>query len=133
MKQHEPAVRFEGRVRDGIEREIVQASGSEVGGILLGRHEGDEVVVEDFEPVPCEHRFGRYYFLSDEDLRGLAESVEWFRALPASQAESGLEVLGFYRSRARPDSSWNERDEDLMRRFFADSGSLLVLVKSEPQ
>jgi hypothetical protein len=132
MKQHEAAVRFGVRVREAIRGETIQAAGSEVGGILLGRHEGDEVVIDDFEPVPCEHRFGRYYFLSDEDLRGLAESVEWFRALPASHAERGLEVLGFFRSRARPGSSWNERDEELMRRFFADSGSLLVLVKCDP-
>jgi len=129
---NQPVVKFEGRVRDGINWEILHASGSEVGGILLGRHSADKVLVEDFEPVPCEHRLGRYYLLSDQDLRGLAESVEWFRALPARHAESGLAVLGFYRSQSRPDASWNERDEDLMRRFFADSGSLLVLLKPNP-
>jgi len=128
----QPIVKFASRVKDGIRREILEASGVEVGGILLGRRAADQVLVEDFEPAPCEHRLGRSYLLSDEDLRGLAESVEWFRALPASQAGEGLEVLGFYRSRVRTDSSWHERDEDLMRRFFSDSGSLLVLLRPNP-
>jgi hypothetical protein len=129
MIEHPTAVKFDSRVKDGISREILQAAGSEIGGILLGRRAADQVLVEDFEPVPCQHRFGLSYFLSDEDLRGLAESVEWFRALPASQAGSGLEVLGFYRSQARPDGSWHERDEDLMRRYFAHRGSLLALLR----
>jgi len=127
----QPEVKLANRVSAAIAREILQASGWEVGGILLGRRSADEILVEDFEPVPCEHRLGRHYLLSEQDLEGLAESVEWFRALPASQASSGLEVLGLCRSRARPESSWNEHDEDLMRRFFADSGSLFVLVEQK--
>ena len=43
-----------------------------------------------------------------------------------------LEVLGFYRTQDQPDFSWNERDEDVMRRFFPYTGSLLLLLKPLP-
>jgi hypothetical protein len=124
-------VKFADRVREGLSSEIRHADGFEIGGILLGRQDVEQIVVEDFEPVACEHRLGPAYLLCDDDLRGLSESLAWFRSLPADQAHHGLKVLGFYRSQSRP-ASWHERDEELMRRFFADSGSLLVLLKPEP-
>jgi hypothetical protein len=125
----EPIVSFESRVTSGISIEVLNAfhaapGGIEAGGILLGSRTGEPIVIEDFEPVVCEHYAGPSYVLSDEDLRGLEESVQWFRT-----SEAGLQVLGFYRSQARPDSSIDERDNDLMRRFFADTGSLFLLLK----
>ncbi len=127
----EPGVSFEGRVTSGISLEVLTAfhaqppSGNEAGGILLGTRSGDPILVADFEPVLCEHRFGPCYALSDEDSRGLEESVQWFR----DDQESGLQVLGFYRSHARPDSSIDERDNLLMRRFFPEPGALFLLLK----
>ena len=122
---------FEGRVTGGISREVltafqgVSSGGAETGGILLGSRSGDRILVEDFEPVLCEHRFGPSYVLSDEDLLGLEESVQWFRTTHAGD----LQVLGFYRSQTGPDSSVGDRDNELMRRFFPDSGSLFLLLK----
>jgi ketosteroid isomerase-like protein len=127
----EPIVSFESRVTSGISIEVLNAfhaeppRGKEAGGILLGRPASEPILVEDFEPVLCEHRFGPSYFLSAEDLRGLEESVQWFRTSQAGD----LQVLGFYRSQARPESSIDDRDHELMRRFFADPGSLFLLLK----
>ena len=132
MTRFDPEVKWSSRAHEAIASEILQASGAEIGGILLGRRTADEILVEDFEPVPCSRRLGRYYLLSDEDQQALGESVEWFRALPAEQAANGLEVLGFCRSRARPDSTCNERDKELMQRFFGASGSLFVLAGQGP-
>jgi len=122
-------VRFERRVIDGIAREVRDG---EAGGILLGRcprhgsQQSGELVVEDFEPVLCEHRFGASYRLSEEDLCGLEESLAWFR-----DPRQGLEVLGFYRSRT-DDLPPNEQDGDLMRRFFDAPGLLFLLLKPGP-
>jgi len=102
-------VKFHNRVQDGLGHEVMQAEAS---GILLGRRTADEVTVEDFEPV-------------NEEC-GIQESVDWFRSLP-----QGLDVLGFYRTQTPPDFSWNELDEQTMRRFFDESGSLLLLLKPE--
>jgi hypothetical protein len=126
-----PIVSFERRVTSGISLEVLTAfhrvppQGNEAGGILLGDRSGDPILVADFEPVLCDHRLGPSYLLSDEDLEGLEESVEWFRA---SQSDD-LRILGFYRSHIRADSSIDERDNELMRRFFAESGSLFLLLK----
>ena len=127
----DPTVSFERRVTSGISLEVLAAfhaippSGNEAGGILLGTRSGEPILVADFEPVLCEHRFGPSYALSDEDLRGLEESVQWFRTSPAD----GLQVLGFYRSHVGPDPSIDERDDQLMRRFFPEAGSLFLLLK----
>ena len=129
MIDRRPAVQFEDRVKEGIQGEISHASGSEVGGILLGHRRAESIVVQDFEPVPSEIRVGRSYLLTEAGQRALAESVEWFRGLPANEASSGLSVLGFYRSQARREGSWHERDEGLMRRFFPESGSVFALLR----
>ncbi len=95
---------------EGIEQEVAEAfaavprRGAETGGILLGTRDGDRLVIEDFEPVPCEHRFGPSYRLSDADREGMAESVAWFRAC----AQPGLSVLGYYRSHTLPDFALTE-------------------------
>ncbi|HEY2013633.1 MAG TPA: hypothetical protein VGH38_09045 [Bryobacteraceae bacterium] len=134
MTDHGPVVRFENAVRDGIARETFPESrgrkprDGEIGGILLGRQTAGEILVEDFEPVLCEHRFGGSLIFSDEDLNGIEETVQWFRKTP----NGTLEVLGFYRTQDQPDFSWNEHDELVMRRFFPYTGSLLLLLKPLP-
>jgi proteasome lid subunit RPN8/RPN11 len=119
------------RVQVGIHQEVNDAFAAaphlaaETGGILLGRREPDRVVVEDFEPVPCEHSLGPSYRLSDTDRGSLRETLDWFRA----RAETGLSVLGFYRSHTVGEFILSEEDEDLMRSHFLPAENLVVLVK----
>ena len=116
---------------DGIHREVSEAfaaaphRGAEAGGILLGRREEDRIVVEDFEPVPSEHRFGPSYRLSDTDRELLQETLDWFRG----GAQPGLSVLGFYRSHTLAEFELCQEDEDLMRAHFAATEDLVLLVK----
>jgi hypothetical protein len=125
-----PPIAIRPRAIDGIHREVSEAfaaaphRGAETGGILLGRREEDRIVVEDFEPVPSEHRFGPSYRLSDTDRELLQETLEWFR-----RAQPGLFVLGFYRSHTRPEFELCQEDEDLMRTHFAAGEDLVLLVK----
>src|SRR6266481_2199712 len=124
-------VQFADRVKHGITGEVLTAfnavprRGAETGGILLGRRENGEILVEDFEPVLCQHRFGPSYHLDDDDLRGLAESLEWFR----SRGDGAMEVLGWYRSQTRPEFAPDERDGELIRRFYPQPRSLFLLLK----
>ena len=116
---------------EGIHQEVSEAfaaaphRGAETGGILLGRREEDRIVVEDFEPVPSDHRLGPSYHLSDTDRELLQETLDWFR----SGAQPGLWVLGFYRSHTRPEFEVSTEDEELMRAHFAAAEDLLLLVK----
>ncbi len=121
------SLRFENRVTSGIVSEVLSelnATGAETGGILLGRRAADEILIEDFEPVLCQHRFGPSFQLSDEDLEGLQESLDWFR----NSQDGGLEVIGLYRSQTGGDESAGARDLELMRRFFPGDESFLLLL-----
>lgn len=126
-----PVIAIRRRVMEGIHHEVhevfasVPRRGAETGGILLGRIEGDRTVVEDFEPVPCEHRFGPSYRLSDGDRDFLRETLDWFRG----EAQPGLAVLGFYRSHTQPDFGLSEEDEELLRTHFSDRDSFVLLIK----
>jgi proteasome lid subunit RPN8/RPN11 len=126
-----PSIAMRRRVMEGIHQEVGEAfaavprRGAETGGILLGARDGDRLVVEDFEPVPCEHRFGPSYRLSDADREAMAESLDWFRAC----ARPGLSVLGYYRSHTLPDFALSEADEELLRSHFADPENVVLLIK----
>jgi proteasome lid subunit RPN8/RPN11 len=126
-----PSIAVRRRVMEGIHQEVGEAfaavprRGAETGGILLGSRDGDRLVVEDFEPVPCEHRFGPSYRLSDVDREAMAESLEWFR----SCARPGLFVLGYYRSHTLPDFALSEADEELLSSHFPDPGNVVLLIK----
>jgi len=126
-----PPIAIRRRAMEGIHQEVSEAfaaaphRGAETGGILLGRREEDRIVVEDFEPVPSEHRFGPSYRLSDTDRELLRETLEWFRG----GAQPGLSVLGFYRSHTLPEFGLSPEDEDLLRAHFAAGEDLALLVK----
>jgi len=126
-----PPIDIRRRAMDGIHREVSEAFAAaphrcaETGGILLGRREEDRILVEDFEPVPSEHRFGPSYRLSDTDRALLEETVQWFRGA----AQPGLSVLGFYRSQTLAEFELFPEDEDLMRAHFASGEDLVLLVK----
>ena len=120
------------RVQEGIASEElagVKASpgrGSEVGGILLGRRTETEIIVDDFEPVLCEHRFGPSYLLSDEDGQGLNESLEWFQRTRGQQS-----ILGFYRSHTREGFPLDEQDAELFRRHFPSPEAVFLLLRPD--
>lgn len=126
-----PPIEIRRRAMDGIHREVSEAfaaaphRGPETGGILLGRREEDRILVEDFEPVPSEHRYGPSYRLSETDCELLRETLDWFR----SAAQPGLSVLGFYRSQTLPAYELSPADEELMRAHFAATEDLVLLVK----
>lgn len=119
------------RAMDGIHREVSDAfataphRGAETGGILLGRREADRIVVEDFEPVPSDHRFGPSYHLSDADRVLLDETIAWFRG----GAQPGLDVLGFYRSHTTPEFHLCDEDFDVQEAHFTAEEDLVLLVR----
>jgi hypothetical protein len=126
-----PPIAIRRRAMEGIHQEVSEAfaaaphRGAETGGILLGRCDEDRIVVEDFEPVPSEHRWGPSYRLSDTDCRQLEETLQWFR----SGAQPGLSVLGLYRSQPLPEGELSKEDEELMRSHFGAGEDLVLLVK----
>jgi hypothetical protein len=118
-------------VVDGISREVLTAfdalprRGAEAGGLLLGYESAGLIDVQDFEPALCEYRFGPSFDLSNDDILGLQESINWF----TNPANGFLGVVGAYLSRTRLDDAF-QRDEEFMRRFLWPGS---VLLRLEPE
>jgi len=125
---------FLGPAVDGIVNETLAAfhavprRGAEIGGVLLGRYEEDRILVEDFEPVVCEHRWGPSYILSDTDLLGLEETLQW-----CAGRQSGPAAVGFCRSHTRAEPGLDDRDRELFKRYFPDPRSVFLLLKPDRQ
>lgn len=94
----------------------VPGRGAEVGGVLLGAFcpESREIVIDGFEPVRIEHRFGPSYILSDTD----------YAACKASPR-----MVGMYRSHTRPGLRVADEDRALISQLLPDNDGVLLLVK----
>ncbi|MBS1832373.1 MAG: hypothetical protein JST65_06665 [Acidobacteria bacterium] len=101
----------------------VPKRGAEVGGILIGsaqRPNGKlEVTITDFLPVPCTHRFGPSYVLSNEDVEGLAAAV----------ASAGGACVGYYRSNTRERMSLGPEDLEYCQSYFPGPDQVVLLIR----
>jgi hypothetical protein len=122
-------------VIDGMNVEVmrgfgaVRRRGAEVGGLLVGRIEPTDthvlIVIEDFEPVPCEYAYGPSYVLSPNDLQGLRKGLAQLD--PSSGGQ--LYTVGFYRSHTRDGLSLDDQDLKFFREYFTDPLHVMLLVK----
>ncbi len=126
-----PAITLSSSVAARIQTEVLDSfnaipkRGAEVGGILLGRPLADGILIEDFKPVPCEHRFGPSYQLSPADCDGLRKTLEWVR----SQPRHGLSLVGFYRSDTRAGFSLSVEDAELFSESLPGPEQVFLLIK----
>ena len=106
----------------------VPRRGAEVGGILLGAYQdGDPRVVriDDFVPVPCTHKFGPSFVLTDDEMTG----VEGTLAQLKEREANGAFVVGYYRSHTRDGLSLAGEDLQYCERFFQDPRQVVLLVR----
>jgi hypothetical protein len=121
----ENVLHFTECARQAITEEVLDAfnaipkRGAETGGILLGSRSGERLEVDDFLPIPCEHRFGPSFRLSPRDRQGLAELL----------SRSPEKNLGLCRSQTGGDTSLDEQDVKLMNAYFPDPGALMLLLR----
>src|SRR5215831_13084105 len=110
-------------VTEGLETE---GRGIEAGGLLLGRtqrHGGQTIVViEDFEPLQCEHLAGASFILSASDRRALEARIR------RRKAAGGSSLAGFYRSNTRQGYGATIEDVALMSAYFSDSSNVFLLI-----
>ena len=85
--------------------------GMEVGGLLFGMEDAEEVRIEGFEEVTCEHRYGPAYALSNADKANLHDLLA---AWPADKPH----VIGFFRSFTSRDPVIEDADEAFVREHF---------------
>ena len=118
-------------VVDGISAEVLKGFDAipgrgrpaEVGGILLGRNEENEIVVDDFEPVLCEHRFGPLYRLSDSDR------IAWREAVRRIRQREEFAIVGWYRTDSREEFALSKDDRELLETELHQDGHVILLIK----
>lgn len=103
--------------------------GVEMGGILLGNvdrsGERPVVVVEDYEPVPCQYSRGATYLLSDEELVRFKEiAAKWS---PADGRQTF--AVGYYRSHTREGLGMADEDLELFNQLFPEPHAISLIVK----
>ena len=102
---------------------------NEVGGILLGRTELDDgrrlLFVDDFEPVPCDHRNGPFYALT-------AEEAANFETTLARAGGGQTRSVGYYRSHNRDGLYLSTDDLRIIHRHFPGADNLFLVIKTLP-
>ena len=100
--------------------------GVEIGGFLLGRIESTDplsISIEGFEPVPCEHKYGPSFVLSEADRGHLTEVLDRLQANP------DRDVVGFYRTYTPREPALDAADQDLIRTYFSRLQNIFLLIR----
>jgi len=106
----------------------VPRRGAEVGGVLIGTVEAGEklvVHIQDFETVPCPHKRGPSYLLTEEDEEVYRQTVERLR----QRNDRGLHAIGYFRSHTRDGLSLTDEDLQFFARYFPDPNAIILLVR----
>ena len=96
--------------------------GVEVGGLLVGKAADHEIEVEGFEEVPCEHRYGPSYALSDADRQALSK-------LLAQRNGGPLPVIGFFRSFTYRDPVLEQADQAFVSEKFPQGNFVFLMLQ----
>src|SRR5437588_9430115 len=92
-------IEYSARVVDDIRLAVTDAffslprGGAEIGGILMGRFEGNRLAILDYAPLECEHAFGPSFQISLNDEVRLKELLAG-----APENFPGLQTVGWYHS-----------------------------------
>lgn len=113
-------------VSEGYRR--IPHGGVETGGLLFGCVEGNNIRIEAFRPIECEHASGPSFNLSERDVTALEKQI----SSAASDAElSSWEVIGWFIAHTRGPLKMTEAETRLFAKLFPGAGKLTVLVKPE--
>lgn len=132
VPQKPVAVRLAFDLIDRMESEVIEnfrsltSRGSEIGGVLLGSVVPGSplnVIVQDYETIPCDYSRGPLYRLSDADL-GRFE-----RAIEQHGAPGGIQVMGFFRAHSRKGLSLDAEDLAFLDARFRDPHHIALLVR----
>ena len=88
-------IEYSTRVLDDIRLAVVDAffslprGGAEIGGILLGKRDGDRISIADYEALDCEHAMGPSFTLSPRDQTRLEEMLAEAKRNPANRQPVG--------------------------------------------
>ncbi len=123
------AVSYLPRVVDDIRLAVVDAffslprGGAEIGGLLLGRHEGNRVAITGWQPLDCEHALGPSFALSDTDRRRLAAMIA------AAEKNPNARPVGWYHSHTRSEIFLSDADGEIHQQFFPEPWQVALVLR----
>jgi proteasome lid subunit RPN8/RPN11 len=98
--------------------------GAEIGGILLGKRDSQQVTILDYVALECEHAFGPSFALSPRDLAHLSVLLE-----EARKNGPDLQPVGWYHSHTRSEIFLSEADLEIHKRYFAAPWQVALVLK----
>lgn len=99
--------------------------GYEIGGVLFGTADGDEIRVTAARPIPCEHRFGPEFLLSPQDEATIQQLLLTYRR---DTALAELTPVGWYRSRSKGAIEISDQDILVWNRFFPQPWQVALVL-----
>jgi len=112
------------RALDGLHS--MPGGGLEVGGVLFGTADENEVRITASREIPCAHSKGQAFLLNEFDEDRLDRLLTYYR----EQTElAGLAPVGFYVSRTRNELALSDQDIRLFNKFFPEPQQVALVVK----
>jgi proteasome lid subunit RPN8/RPN11 len=117
------------RVMDDIRLAVTDAffslprGGAEIGGILLGSHNGDKLEIGGYAALDCEHAFGPSFQLSPADEERLTQLAA------AHDSGGGMRPVGWYHSHTRSEIFLTDADLGIYRRFFPEAWQVALVLR----
>ncbi|MBK5291474.1 MAG: hypothetical protein JJE04_07355, partial [Acidobacteriia bacterium] len=127
-----PVVVYSVAVVNRIAEDAVKAyqntpsGGMDVCGVLYGTVEDGEVRVSASRSLPCEHRQGPDFSLSEKDESEWHSGLEWNRLEPELR---GMQPVGWYVSHSRSGIALGEEELRVWNGFFPDQEQLVLVVR----
>ncbi|MFB3829608.1 MAG: Mov34/MPN/PAD-1 family protein [Bryobacteraceae bacterium] len=122
------AIEYAPEVLDDIRLAVVEAyyafprGGAEIGGVLVGSHEGDTVRITAFHALACEHAAGPSFTLSARDFARLEEILH-------ATAAAGREAVGWYHSHTRSGIYLSAADLEIHQRYFPEPWQVALVLR----
>jgi len=113
-------------VNEGYRR--IAYGGIEVGGLLFGKTASNEIRIEAFRPIECEHASGPSFKLSERDVAALRKQIE---SSPGDPELSASQVVGWFISHARSELQMNDTEAALFDELLPGPDKITLLVKPE--
>jgi proteasome lid subunit RPN8/RPN11 len=115
-------------IRQEVSQGLMKFSrgGIEVGGVLYGTREGQQIRVQAIRPMVCEHAQGPSFQLSADDRAKLDAQLAADQQDPALQS---LARLGWYVSHTRGELTLTESDVEIFSTYFRDPWQVTWVIR----
>jgi hypothetical protein len=116
-------IRYE--VAQGFQK--MARGGIEVGGVLYGRKEGEEIQVLAIRPIQCEHALGPSFQLSASDRATLGAQLDGAPAEDPSLSE--MTPVGFFVSHTRSEINLSSSDLEIYETYFSAPWQIAMVIR----